>query len=128
MWTFVQSSGEMINGDGLVVGKGYAGNGEGLNNPAMQDVENKGPLPQGRYTIGPLQASHGKLGTNVAALDPAAGNEMFGRGDFFCHGRKGPDDMDASEGCIVLDHDPRMTVLKSGDRDLQVVAVRGVIS
>lgn len=80
-----------------------------------------GPLPRGKYTIGPLQPSHGALGTNVAALIPDPSNEMFGRGSFYIHGRKGPTDMDASEGCIVVDHDPRMEILSSDDRELEVV-------
>ena len=111
----------MIDADGGIVGVGYAGNGAGLGNPAMQNVLKVGPLPQGRYVIGPLQPSHGTLGANVAELKPDPQNDMFGRSGFFLHGRKSLTDMDASEGCIVLDHDPRMLVLQSDDRDLAVV-------
>lgn len=120
--TWRQSTGQMFSSDSALVGAGYAGNGPGLNEPSMQGVHGVGPLPRGRYTIGPLQASHGALGTNVAALIPNPSNGMFGRSAFFCHGRKSLTDMDASEGCIVLDHEPRMVVLNGTDRDLEVVA------
>ena len=122
MWTFSQSEGTITNAAGQIVGTGYAGNGDGLNNPAMQDQHGIGPLPQGKYTIGPLQAQHGALGTNVAPLEPHPDNEMYGRSGFFIHGRKSLLDMDASEGCIVLDHDPRMRVMEDPDKELQVVA------
>lgn len=124
MWKFIQSTGEMIAPDGEVF-NGYAGNGPGLNNPAMQNVPKVGPLPVGQYTIGELESSHGHLGTNVAALIQSEANDMFGRSAFYIHGRKGPDDMDASEGCIVMDHDDRMKVLTSADRQLVVVAYDG---
>lgn len=118
----------MLGPDGSVVGTGYAGNNDGLNNPAMQDRRGIGPLPCGGYTIGALEAAHGHLGANVAALIPDSDNEMFGRSEFFCHGRKSATDMDASEGCIVLDHDPRMKVLTSDCKRLQVVQSAPVVS
>jgi hypothetical protein len=93
-----------------------------LNNPALQARSGVGPLPCGKYTIGPLEASHGHLGVNVCALIPYPDNEMFGRSEFYLHGRKSLDDMDASEGCIVLDHEPRMRVVNSPDKTLLVVA------
>ena len=122
MWTYKQSTGEIIDAGGEVVGVGYAGVGAGLNNPAAEQLHCIGPLPIGYYTIGPLQAHHAQLGANVAELMPDPANTMFGRSGFFLHGRKSATDMCASEGCIVQDHDPRMIVLNSDDRRLQVVA------
>ncbi len=57
-WKYSQSSGQMNytdpkTGQSTVVGEGYAGNGEGYNNSDYQYVKDTGPLPQGKYTIGP---------------------------------------------------------------------------
>lgn len=120
-FTWIQDSGTMLAPDGSVVGTGYAGNGSGLNNPAMQDRRAVGPLPCGGYTIGPLEPVHGHLGTNVAALIPDSDNEMFGRSEFYLHGRKSLTDMDASLGCIVLDKGPRLKVINSPCKRLEVI-------
>lgn len=40
------------NGQTYVSCTGYAGNGPGLNNPAAQNQQNVGPIPQGTYTVG----------------------------------------------------------------------------
>lgn len=124
MWTWQQTSGQMLNATGTLIGTGYAGRGDGLNDQAMQSEKGIGPLPRGKYTIGPLLSSH-TVGNVVlvwcAQLTPDPANEMFDRAGFMIHGRKSLTDMDASEGCIVLDFNPRMQVLKSEDRDLMVV-------
>jgi len=120
--TWKQSTGQMFDAGGSVIATGYAGNGPDLNNPDSQAIHARGPLPQGNYAIGPLQASHGTLGTNVAFLEPDPANEMFGRSGFFMHGRKSPADMDASDGCIVIDHDARLAILNGIDRRLQVIS------
>ncbi len=36
----------------MQIGAAYSGHGLGLNNPAMQNVPDVGPLPQGTYVIG----------------------------------------------------------------------------
>lgn len=124
MFTWSQSRGEMTDDSGAVVGTGYAGRDEGFNNEAMQNVPDVGPLPRGRYTIGPLLSSY-TIGNVVlqwcSKLIPDPANEMFGRAGFLIHGRKSLTDLSASEGCVVLDHGPRMVVLESLDRDLVVV-------
>lgn len=119
-WTFVQNTGEMFDSVGTLLATGYAGHGLGRNNGALQGVHKIGPLPVGKYVIGPLEARHDKLGQNVCPLIPDPGNEMYGRSAFYLHGRKSPTDLDASEGCIVLDHDPRLVVANSSVRDLEV--------
>ena len=119
---FVQKTGQWFDHDLKLIGTGYAGRGKGLNNPDMQGVRGVGPLCCGFYTIGPLEPSHDHLGLNVAELDPDLTNVMHGRSGFYLHGRKSPEDMNASEGCVVLDHEPRMKILNGEDRRLQVVA------
>ena len=42
-----QLTGELTTNSGVVIGKGYAGHGEGKNNPAMESVKMVGPLPKG---------------------------------------------------------------------------------
>ncbi len=125
MWQFEQSTGKFTY-DGLDLlstgqaFEGYAGNGDGLNNPAMQDVPAVGPLPEGIYTIGPAY-HHPALGPVTMNLTPDKNNQMFGRADFRIHGRKYPGDLTASHGCIVLDHEARLSIEASRDRGLQVI-------
>lgn len=118
----------MLDPDGKLVQQLYAGCGDGRNNPAMQGIHGVGPLPVGGYTIGTLEATHttagGHLLTDSAALVPDPANEMFGRSGFRIHGRKSLVDMDASNGCPILDHGPRMSVLNSECKRLRVIATR----
>jgi hypothetical protein len=103
---------------------GYSGNGEGLNNPAMQNAHAVGPLPQGSYTIQPPHADP-KVGPIAMRLAPAPANEMFGRGDFLIHGDNAQANHTASEGCIVLAHDARVAIgaaVLAGDNQLEVTA------
>jgi hypothetical protein len=54
-WIWHQSTGQLqhVDNNGHVtnVGTGYAGHGDRVNNPAMQNAPNTGPIPQGTYTI-----------------------------------------------------------------------------
>ena len=126
-WTFNQATGELTNPAGVVVATGYAGgncgrNPEGKNNPDMQAVRCIGPLPVGVYYPGnPVEGSH--LGPFAIPLIPQAGNQMFGRGDFYMHGDTIESPGCASEGCIVMPRNIRNEVSESGDT---VTVVRGV--
>lgn len=122
MWTYKQSTGDMLH-DGENFATAYAGRREGLNNPAMQNVEKIGPLPQGRYKIGPAY-QHPRLGSVCMNLEPDAANEMFGRSDFRIHGDNAWLDHSASEGCIVLGIPWRMKIkiaVRAGENILEVV-------
>jgi len=119
MWSFSQSSGELSH-DGVYVATGYAGNGDGKNNPVMQDVVGVGPLPQGKYTIEGPPYHHPHLGPCVMNLTPADDNEMFGRSLFRIHGDSKSDPGNASKGCIVLPRSVREQVWNSEDRYLEV--------
>lgn len=118
MWIYRQSDGSLTH-NGALIGTGYSGNGDGKNNPAMQDVPFVGPAPEGGYTIGAAY-SHPKLGPVTMNLEPDDENEMFGRNEFRIHGDN--DAHDASDGCLVQDHDVRLRVSQSADRRLQVIA------
>lgn len=101
MLSYSQSKGTMISGDGSIVFvDGYAGRGDGKNNPAMQNVKGIGPLPQGVYRMTDVvEGSH--LGAYAIRLVPLPANIMFGRGDFFIHGDSASHPGEASDGCII---------------------------
>lgn len=120
-WTYSQSMGDLRH-DGHLVGNGYAGRGEGLNNPAMQDARDVGPLPRGQYRIGPPVNPPNHLGPVALPLDPDPANRMFNRADFFMHGDNAAQHHAASCGCIIMRPSVRQQVDASGDRALTVIA------
>lgn len=131
-WVYYQSTGKIVHqstsGVNDDVGYGYAGHGNGLNDPASQDVPggrnnpNGGPLPQGSYKIGPQQnnitGSRRPLADSMRLI-PDPKNKMFGRAGFLIHNgnmlKK-----DSSQGCIVLPLDVRNRIQNSGDHNLKV--------
>ena len=120
--TYQQSTGEMTL-DGDLLGTGYSGNGDGLDNPAMQDQHNVGPIPEGNYTIGVAfdDPPHGK-GPLIMALTPDPANEMFGRSAFLIHGDNSAMNHTAIQGCIIMAHDLRHKISDSGETQLTVIA------
>jgi hypothetical protein len=131
-FTYRQRTGELLR-DGELVGVGYSGlddgdgvaePGEGRNDPAAQGVRNVGPIPAGRYVIGPA-FTHPTKGGLVMGLAPLPGTDTLGRSGFLIHGdsRRAPGT--ASQGCIVLERDLRLLVsdcVADGDDELEVVA------
>lgn len=110
----------------------YAGHGAGLNTPSMDGVGGKrpapsGPLPAGRYDIGPIGRQIIGRGTgkphplsDAMRLTPWPGTDMKGRAGFLFHGG----DMSgrgSSEGCIVTPPKVRRDIGGSGDSVLWVV-------
>ena len=122
MWTYSQSSGKLTSATGAVTGTGYSGRGPGLNNPEMQNVKDVGPLPQGHYTFGDLVAHDPVVGEYAIPLIPSPDNQMFGRGDFFCHGDNPQVNHSASEGCIIMALTVREEIWLSDDHELIVTA------
>jgi hypothetical protein len=119
MWTYNRSNG-ILSRSGVQVGTGYSGNGPGLNNPAMSNVPDVGPIPAGSWSISEPFVDPGK-GPLVMRLTPADDTETFGRGGFLIHGDNPAMNHTASEGCIVLGHDVRQQIALSEDDELQVV-------
>jgi RHS repeat-associated protein len=116
-------------GKSTVIGTGYSGKGDGLNNPSMENVSgakgkpDAGPIPEGKYTIGKQQDNVTGSGTKLVGserLTPQGGNEMFGRGGFLIHGDNAAHNDSASEGCIVTSRATRDAIGASGDRTLDV--------
>lgn len=121
MWTFSQTTGVITHNE-IAIGRGYSGRGEGVRNPAMQNVPMVGPCPQGIYTIGNA-ATDPHLGPVAMRLQPAANNQMFGRSGFFIHGDNANLNHTASEGCIILERNIRTGIAAAvlqGDNTLHV--------
>ncbi|CAB4131058.1 Protein of unknown function DUF2778 [uncultured Caudovirales phage] len=105
--------------DGKATATGYAGMGEGKNNPALEAVANIGPLPRGLYTITGPPCIHPHCGQFTLRLEPDSTNEMHGRAGFLLHGDNATGT--ASQGCIVLPRKVREEIWASGIRRLEVV-------
>lgn len=120
MWTYHQNNGALDDKTGMCIAHGYAGKGEGKNNPDMQERHQVGPLPRGLYTIGEPYDSK-KVGPFALPLIPHPENEMFGRDDFRMHGDSKEHPGEASLGCIIQGRTIREQVHASGDKLLEVV-------
>lgn len=120
--TYSQSTGNLFNEAGDFVALGWAGNGDGKNNPEMEAVHNVGPLPKGKYVVGPWEARHGGLGPMVARLIQIEG-ETFGRDGFYIHGAAlDPEKYgQESKGCIVVPRAGREYVKKLNPEFVRVV-------
>jgi hypothetical protein len=122
MYNYHQSTG-VLDQNGVPLLTCYAGHGAGLNNPALQDQHDVGPLPQGRYKMTALVVNSPHTGFATIILDPDAANQMFGRSGFRIHGDNAAANQTASDGCIIAGHTAdRTRIWSSGDHDLQVFA------
>ncbi|HKS04919.1 MAG TPA: RHS repeat-associated core domain-containing protein [Gemmatimonadaceae bacterium] len=98
---------------------GYAGNGDGVNNPDEQDIASHGPIPRGTYGIGPAQDTN--LGSPSFFLTPKSDNDMEGRSRFWIHADNSKKNQSASKGCIVLPLYARQWIAARGCSVLDVV-------
>lgn len=125
MWKWDQSAGELSR-DGKFVSSGYAGADRGKNNPALEGVPGVGPIPTGLYRIGGPYTSQ-RAGPYVLPLKAVDANpdddihQRTGRSAFRIHGDSIKNPGTASNGCIILPRYVRVTIWRSGDRDLEVV-------
>lgn len=99
-------------------GVGYSGLGSHRNDPSSVDKVGEGPIPPGIYKIGPVYDDTGHLGPVVMHLDPEPGTHTFGRSAFRIHGDNA--EHTASHGCIILSHDLRVDIAKSGITEVKV--------
>ena len=111
MWTYAQSTGDLTGSDGSLAGVGYSGRGTGLDNPSAQATVDIGPIPAGRWIIGPFFDDPGGKGPIVAHLTPVTGTETFGRSGFMIHGDNAALTHTASEGCVILAHSLRQMMM-----------------
>jgi RHS repeat-associated protein len=124
-WEYAQSTGQLTYVDNQTgartpIGLGYSGKGPGLNNPAMQNIQDVGPIPQGTYDIGQAYPHH-HLGRVTMNLYPRSETNTFGRDLFRIHGDDACRCHSASGGCIVLPLNIRNQISDSSDRELRVV-------
>lgn len=118
-WIYRQDNGSMSHYGGIV-GLGYSGIDDGLDNPAEQSVPNTGPIPVGVYDIGEA-FSHPICGPVSMRLTPQEGTDTFGRGGFLIHGDNQAMNHTASHGCIILPRLIREAMAASEDKVLTVV-------
>lgn len=90
----------VVNGDYVLpFASGYAGAGNGLNNPELDGVRNTGPLPSGRYSM--RIAQHPRFKAPAIALTQTEGDKK-GRSGFWVHGDNGKANRSASSGCPIF--------------------------
>jgi lipoprotein-anchoring transpeptidase ErfK/SrfK len=120
MLKWSQSKGELTK-NGEFWARGYSGHGDGINNPAYQQVHDVGPLPQGQYKILPPTNSPrtGPFTLPLIALDI---DKCFGRSDFRIHGDNAQGNQSASHGCIILPRAVRERINGEIDRTIEVIA------
>ena len=127
-WTYFQNNGLLISADGLTTLHCYAGIDEGKNNPAMQHVPFKGPLPCARYRATQPQNSdkHGPFAMHLIPWEDDK-DKLFGRDAMMYHADSIAHPGQASNGCIVSIGTPilsgraeREIFWNSGDHDIQV--------
>lgn len=122
MWVYQQSTG-ILKKDGKLVAVGYSGYGHtketGRNNPNMEHVVARGPIPRGRWKITGKPYDSKKVGPFALILEPV-GHDAHGRSAFRIHGNNKANN--ASNGCIILARPIREYIWKTGDRDLEVIA------
>ena len=128
-WQYSQSTGCLSRPNGGTLGFGFAGNGLGLNNGALEQQHNTGPLPKGKYTMVAYIDKHPTMGLCVVQLSPDPANTMYGRSGFFIHGSRNLLTsglklyLESSDGCICIgDCSLRESIWNSTDRELIVVA------
>lgn len=121
-FVYVQKTGSLYLPNRKKMAVGYSGHGKGLNQPDWQDRVGIGPIPVGRYIIGPAHTPVDHLGAMAFPLVPAKTNDMHGRSAFFVHGDNPALNHTASNGCIILAPGFRAILRDSQDRGLIVVA------
>jgi hypothetical protein len=118
-WTYEVPTGSFGH-NGVLIGRGYSGCGEGLNNVAYEQDKDVGPIPRGQWMIGDFFDDDGGKGPVVAHLTPFAETDTLNRDGFMIHGDNEAMDHTASHGCIILDRAVRDQITASFDRVLVV--------
>ena len=119
-WTYIQTSGRLLNPYGVFTAVGYSGCGDGKNNPTEENIRCVGPIPEGIYDIEePIDSPlHGPFAMHLL---PSVENIMYGRSAFLIHGDSLNMPGGASEGCVILSKPVREKIWNSNDHVLQVV-------
>ena len=122
MLKYIQSTGQLfqlVDGKWTLIGVGYAGNGDGLNNHAKEDVVNHGPIPCGLWGVSfPFKDDH--RGDNCFRLTPIT--YLGGRKGFLIHADNSMNNNSASEGCIIMGPSIRLKLVELKPQYLLVEA------
>ena len=123
MYTYSSRFGALTR-NGELLGTGFSGRDAGYNNPDLEAEHDVGPIPRGRWCIGPAE-THGELGTMVMALSPQAGTTTFGRTGFYMHGWSvdPAKKLESSHGCICMARPVRVGIAASLTEDNQLEVV-----
>jgi hypothetical protein len=134
MLIYSQSEGIWTDARGVVLVNGcLSGNdnmGHDMNNPDSQFIRDRGPLPRGEYTIGPLEFQPA-VRSDGCVLTPDPTNIMGGRSGFYLHLRNlahvAPDGTNASsDGCITFSSYAELAAIfaaaEASDHKVMVVA------
>ncbi len=117
-WQYKISTGQIWR-DGSFEGQGYSGHGDAVNDPTKTAIPGVGPIPVGRYKIGPARTS-ANTGPLTMNLDPV-GHNALDRSLLRIHGDNALGNRSASHGCLVAGRAIRQAISSSGDTDLEVV-------
>jgi len=117
MWRYEQSTGKLWQ----LAGKGYSGREEAKNQPDLDSLKDRGPIPKGTWTVGP-PFDGGTHGPFCLRLIPDHDTVTHGRDGFLVHGDSIRAPGTASHGCVILPRAVREEVWNSGDHELEVVA------
>jgi len=118
-YTYEQRTGRFLGPDGALMWTGYSGLHEGKNNPDMENVPGKGPIPRGTWAIGKMYNSP-KVGPIALPLTPV-GFDPHGRSAFRIHGDSLSHPGEASDGCIIVSRETRQAISRGAVKTLVVV-------
>ena len=127
MTTFEISTGKWFLANGTLFGTGFAGHGDGKNNPDMQGVVGVGPLPIGVYHAVGMREHDPRTGwyTIVLEPEPMTRNYILSLGrnpdTFRIHGDSMDHTGESSDGCMVFDRSTRLDFWKGDDKEIHVV-------
>lgn len=121
MITYSQSTGRITSGQ-VLIGVGYSGHEEGLNNSEFENKHDIGPIPRGKWKmITFFENQYENKGTHVIRLEPNEETETFGRDGFLVHGDNAAMDKSASHGCIIVEKSARDKMWSDADKIIEVV-------
>ena len=120
MWTYSQSTGQLLNPNGAYVATGYSGFADAKNDSNREQDKNLGPIPRGQWQMIEKfdSASHGPF---CIRLWPSSDTDCFNRDGFLVHGDSIKNPGTASHGCIILPRTIREMLWKSADKWIDVV-------
>jgi hypothetical protein len=104
--------------DGVCRATGYSGLEECKNQPDLESVIGRGPIPRGRWILGPPVNYPTVL---AIPLLPTTGTNTFKRTAFMIHGESWTHPGYSSHGCIIVSHDARVAILDGKYKYIDVI-------